>query len=423
MHRLRSLILVFLLISTTSFAQNYLELSAPDGVDGNGFGSSVAIDGGTAVVAGQCMQGWDPGKHRWDICNDGAKSIYVFTTTSWANGTPTVVQLFGDYPGAQVAVGGDTIVVGVPSARNYKGIAYVFVKPAGGWQRMEPTAVLLPSDSGTYPYFGASLAISGSTIVVGAACNSDCGGPGAAYVYIEPASGWQSTTQTAELTPSTSGNTNFAQDLAIAENGSMILVGQPNSSLCGSEACPPGQVDIYNQPPGGWVNATEDAFVQAANAQPDDDFGACVTSSGDDVAIGSYNGDYIFSLAGASLTQIAQLTFSTRGYSNVIRCPMTFTTDWLFATNGLAARSYGYFEVLAFKEPRDGWRDSAHADAKLQPFGNPDYTADNFGISLGATNKAGGALIVGANDAPGQDGSGCGSCPGPGRAFVYPPQQ
>ena len=66
-------------------------------------------------------------------------------------------------------------------------------------------AELTPSDGGDYDHFGWSVAISGSTIVVGAVCHpgtsTDCaagysGGAGAAYVFAESAGTWSQQTGT-----------------------------------------------------------------------------------------------------------------------------------------------------------------------------------------------------------------------------------
>ena len=58
-------------------------------------------------------------------------------------------------------------------------------------------AKLTASDGAPYNYLGSSVAISGDTIVVGAA-----GAYHAAYVFVKPAGGWTSGTQTAKLTAS-----------------------------------------------------------------------------------------------------------------------------------------------------------------------------------------------------------------------------
>jgi FG-GAP repeat len=84
----------------------------------------------------------------------------------------------GDAIGTAVAIGGDTVVVGAPNetinGNTYQGAAYVFVKPASGWSNLTPVAKLTASDNPQL--FGAPVAISGDTIVVGAPWSNRFGG-------------------------------------------------------------------------------------------------------------------------------------------------------------------------------------------------------------------------------------------------------
>ena len=115
----------------------------------------------------------------------------------------------GDRLGWSVAVSGDTIVAGAPfqtvGANAKQGAAYVFVMPASGWASATQTAELTASDGAAGDALGFSVAVSGDTIVAGAPghkVGSDPG-QGAAYVFAMPAPGWTgSLTQTAELTVS-----------------------------------------------------------------------------------------------------------------------------------------------------------------------------------------------------------------------------
>jgi len=96
-----------------------------------------------------------------------------------------------DQMGASVAISGSTAVVGAPGARKASGAAYVFVKPVSGWGDSAQTAEL--TASGPEGLLGLSVAIGGDTAVVGApGANND---QGAAYVFVKPKSGWKNMTQ------------------------------------------------------------------------------------------------------------------------------------------------------------------------------------------------------------------------------------
>jgi FG-GAP repeat len=85
-----------------------------------------------------------------------------------------------------VAVSGDTAVVGAQRANQYNGEAYIFVKPLAGWGgALTETARLGAIDFGPFEAFGAAVAISGDTVVVGARFHV----AGEAYVFVKPAAG------------------------------------------------------------------------------------------------------------------------------------------------------------------------------------------------------------------------------------------
>lgn len=84
-------------------------------------------------------------------------------------------------------------------------MAYVFVKPPGGWVDATETARLIPSDvpyppTMTTTLFGSTVDISGNTIVVGAPWDPPGQSKGAAYVFVRPPGGWADMVETAKLT-------------------------------------------------------------------------------------------------------------------------------------------------------------------------------------------------------------------------------
>jgi hypothetical protein len=141
-------------------------------------GSSVAIDGDTAVV----------GAH-------GASSAHVFvrSNTTWdyqAELTTNNVSSNGQF-GGSVAISGDTVVVGArfDNTGLYHGSAHVFLRSGKTWG---PPQKLEPIDSETSGWFGHSVAISGKTIVVGAPVATIDGnsGQGSAVVFVRDGTTW-----------------------------------------------------------------------------------------------------------------------------------------------------------------------------------------------------------------------------------------
>ena len=88
-----------------------------------------------------------------------------------------------------MAISGNVVVVGAiyanPGGTTEAGAAYVFVEPGSGWGNMTQTAKLTASDKAVGDLFGYSVAISGGVVVVGAVA-ADPGGTtdaGAAYMF------------------------------------------------------------------------------------------------------------------------------------------------------------------------------------------------------------------------------------------------
>jgi FG-GAP repeat len=128
------------------------------------------------------------------------------------------------------------IAAGAPQAAG--GAVLVCTEPAGGWanatgSRANQIAELTASDRGGNDYLGDSVSVSpaGKTIAGGAPSHSSSSG--AIYVFSEPGSGWQSETQTAELTASDGATDDeLGTPVAISSDGSTIGAGAigPNSS-------------------------------------------------------------------------------------------------------------------------------------------------------------------------------------------------
>jgi hypothetical protein len=146
-------------------------LADPAATDGDSFGISVAISGTTAVVGA-------------DGVNGGVAYIYVLGGSAWPT-TPTTTlgdpaTTEGDTFGASVALSGNTAVVGAFGTTSQSGAAYIYVKGASDW----PTApsVSLPDPRETSDLlFGGSVAVSGKTAAVGASMTNSSAG--AAYIY------------------------------------------------------------------------------------------------------------------------------------------------------------------------------------------------------------------------------------------------
>jgi hypothetical protein len=197
--------------------------------------TTLAVSG-TAVVAG--VSG--------NFGGTGTVYVYVKPGTGWSgnlNPTATLAASNGrlsDGLGWSVAIGGNTIVAGASNANQSFGAVYVFVQPAGGWTSMTETAELMAPNTID---LGWSVGINGNAVVGGAPFTLVGANQfqGAAYVYIKPSTGWKSTsTPNAELT-ATDGAANDWLSYSVGISNGTIIAGAPDATIGSNQ----GQGAVY----------------------------------------------------------------------------------------------------------------------------------------------------------------------------------
>ena len=162
----------------TTTGMETVKLFANDGAAHARFGDSVAISGTTAIV----------GAWRDDALGDGSGSAYLFDTTSGVQVAKLVPSDGTDFDffGWSVAISGTTAIVGARGNDDsgiLTGSAYLFDMTTGS-----QTDKLLASDGAAGDQFGWSVAISNATAIVGANEDDDLGDrSGSAYLYSIPA--------------------------------------------------------------------------------------------------------------------------------------------------------------------------------------------------------------------------------------------
>jgi nucleoside-specific outer membrane channel protein Tsx len=250
----------YMFTNTASGWKQAAELKGSDTVAADYFGYSVAISGTTAVVG-------SPGYAKT------AGRVYVFTKTGTAwkqaaelKGSDTVAD---SGFGFSVAVSGTTAVVGAPIYTKNAGRAYVFINTAGGWKQV---AELKGSDTVGDDGFGISVAISGTTALVGA--DGHAKEAGRAYVFTNTAGGWE---QAAEL----KGSDTVAGDgfgISVVMSGSTAIAGAPD------HAKESGRAYVFTNTAGGWKQATE---LKGSDTVAADGFGVSVAISGTNAVVGA----------------------------------------------------------------------------------------------------------------------------------------
>jgi len=171
-------------------------LTAADADSDDQFGVSVAISGDSVVVGADRDEekGFD----------SGSAYVFVRSGSTWSQQsklTATDDRNYRSFFGRSVAISGDSVVVGASlnthGCIGAAGAAYVFVRSGNTWSQQ---AKLTAADAGGSNYFGGSVAISGSSVIVGATgygTGASAGGSssGAAYVFVRSGSSWSQQVQ------------------------------------------------------------------------------------------------------------------------------------------------------------------------------------------------------------------------------------
>jgi hypothetical protein len=220
-----------------------------------------------------------------------------------------------DFFGIDVAISGDTIVVGAEDEKSnatgvngnqsdnsatFAGAAYVFVRSGTTWTQQ---AYLKASNTDAFDFYGRSVAISGDTIVVGALNESSnatgvngnqsdnsAGRAGAAYVYVRSGATW---TQQAYLKAS---NTNAfdAFGISVAIDRDTILVGAVgegsnatgvNGNQSDNSLMDAGAAYVFVRNATTW---SQQAYLKASNTDNRDEFGWAAAIAGDTIVIGTF---------------------------------------------------------------------------------------------------------------------------------------
>jgi hypothetical protein len=256
-------------------------LTASDGANFDFFGLSVGVSGDTVVVGA-------PEHTVGANSQQGAVYVFVKPASGWGDMTETAELtsadgLAGDRLGYSVAVDGGTVVTGAANAtlggNIYQGAAYIFLQPSSGWTTMSQyKAKLTASDGSSAAHFGWSIAINKNTLVVGAYDANCCG---SAYVFVKPTKGWSDSTQTAELNASDGASYDFF-GWAVAISGQTICVGADQFNLPAS-----GKAYVFQESSQGWANMTQTAELTPSDGVPFENFGISVSISGPAIAVGA----------------------------------------------------------------------------------------------------------------------------------------
>lgn len=209
--------------SGSSWAQE-AKLVAADGAFRDHFGMAVAISGDTIVVGAY--------RHDHPLSNCGTAYVFVRSASVWTQQSELTASdaAQNDVFGHAVAVVGDRIAVGAPGDDDLgtnSGSCYVFDRSGTSWAQ---SAKLHAADGGPFDSFGRNLALSGSLLAAAATDDNHAGpGAGSAYAFWSGGATWA---QTAKLVmPDATTGDFFGQSVGVS--GSSIVVGSAGDDDAG----------------------------------------------------------------------------------------------------------------------------------------------------------------------------------------------
>lgn len=261
------------------------KLTAPGGAAADWFGTEVALDGDTAIVAASVN----------DLSRLGY--AYIFERNAGGPGAWGEVARLGaddgepfDSYGSAVAVAGDFAAVGAPFADlpGGGGAVYIYERNAGGADAWGQTAKLTPAaacpDSPSYcgwwsdKFFGTSVSFSGDTVAVG---DSEVSG-GASYLFRRNEEGKWRRIGKPISSDFTSGDL-FGSSVAVS--GRTLLVPAPDDN--NDNGLQAGSVYAFALDQQSRPIWTEVAMLIAPDGEEGDRFGWSADLSGDTAVIGA----------------------------------------------------------------------------------------------------------------------------------------
>jgi FG-GAP repeat len=358
-----------------------------DGAASDAFGCRIAVQGDTALV-GACFD--DLG------ARELAGSVYVFTRTgsAWLQQTKLTASdgEGGDSFGSSLAFLGDTALIGAPSddvgAITDQGSVYVFARSGSNWT--EQTKLTAANGTGV-GQFGASIAISGDTVVIGSTFDNVGGfsSRGSAFVFTRNGASWS---QQARLVAA-DGRGGDRLGTSVAISGDTILAGVPAKNL-GATSTQEGATYVFTRSGVSW---SEQAKLIANDAAIGDLFGfgvallgdtAIISATGDDVAFANSGSAYIFTRSGTVWTQQSKLTVAD-GVDFGGSIALTADT-LLISANSLNITPNGAFQgpgaVYVYAGSGANWTQQA----RLQASDGENF--DRFGV----TAISGDTVVLGA---------------------------
>ncbi|WP_415719585.1 Ig-like domain-containing protein [Maridesulfovibrio sp.] len=248
------------------------ELVIAEGAEGDSFGTSVTLDGNSAVVGAP-----------WRDTFKGAVYTFKYTTTWLEEAMLTAGDGWvGDLFGSAVALSGSDLAVGAPRADTDSGKVYLYRDDGAGFVFSK---MIQPSFSHADDRFGESLSFNDDMLAVGTPGRL-ANGKNTGAVLTFKRSNWELHQEIGMP----AGGDEISSGTLVALSNNAMLVGAPESTRCGTNA---GEIFVFLLHNNNWILAQRTC---AADNAEGDTFGGSVALSGTTMLVGASGKD---SLRGA----------------------------------------------------------------------------------------------------------------------------
>jgi hypothetical protein len=266
------------------------KLVASDRAASDEFGWSVSISGDYAIV-GAPSEDHDAAGANFDW-ETGSAYLFVRSGTAWTQQQKIVAgdRGYTDQFGKSISLSGDYAIVGTygdekdasgVNPLNSAGSAYIFVRSGSTWTQQQK---LVASDRASSDFFGYSVSISGDYAVAGSLQNdAGASNAGAAYIFVRSGSSW---TQQQKVT----ANDGEADDYfggSVALSGSTLVVGADNEDA--SAVTNAGSAYVFSRSGTTW---TQTEKLTASDVGADDRFSKGSAVSGGHILCGAWYEDH-----------------------------------------------------------------------------------------------------------------------------------
>lgn len=313
------------------------KLISPEGLTDTEFGGSVSVSGDSIVIGARVAS--SPGSNE-----SGRAYVYKKEGDTWNNGEVLVPETISAsaYFGAAVAISGDTIVVGAYGEEVRRGAAYIFRKQVNGWTQ----AKRVPNETILRGWFGSELAMSSDTILIGSL---------GVEVFEDSEDGWL--WQTSLSDGESAARDAFGASVSI--NGDSAVVGAIGDDDNGSGS---GSAYVFKRTEGIWE---QDGKLVASNGAAGDAFGSEVSICDEYIAVSAPRQDgarsdsgsvFLFERIGEDWLEVAKLTAESDSNISIFGNSLSLGEGWLSVGARTDSREFpSGGSVYLYQHEEAGW--------------------------------------------------------------------